>query len=112
MSTLDKAARVIDQWTQEGYELNHAVGSPHAIAERLADAGLLAPDLPEPNDSAIFVPNGKGWLPAEPGGPVVCATPGGLIMVQRIEPGDLAPDEARQVAYTLLAAANYSEDTE
>lgn len=49
MSTLDKAARAIDQWTQEGHELNHAVGSPHAIAERLADAGLLAPDLPESN---------------------------------------------------------------
>lgn len=44
MSNVDKAAKVIDQWTQEGYELNSAVGSPHAIAERLAKAGLLMPD--------------------------------------------------------------------
>ena len=44
MSNIDRAADVIDQWTQEGNELNHAVGSPHAIAERLADAGLLVPD--------------------------------------------------------------------
>ena len=48
MSNIERAADVIDQWTQEGYELNSAVGSPHAIAERLADAGLLAPDVPEP----------------------------------------------------------------
>ena len=47
MSNVDKAAKVIDQWTQEGYELNSAVGSPHAIAERLAKAGLLAPDPTE-----------------------------------------------------------------
>lgn len=112
MSTLDKAARVIDQWTQEGYELNHAVGSPHAIAERLADAGLLAPDLPEPNDPAIFVPNGKGWLPCGPDDPSVWTAPDSVIIVQRIEPGNLTPNEARQVAYALLAAANYSEDTE
>lgn len=48
MSNIDKAAKVIDRWTQEGYELNSAVGSPHAIAERLADAGLLAPDTDYP----------------------------------------------------------------
>jgi len=32
-------------------------------------------------------------------------------MVQRIEPGELTPDEARHVAYSMLAAANYSEGT-
>ena len=36
--------------------------------------------------------------------------PDSPIMVQRIEPGDLTPDEARGVAYALLAAANYSEE--
>lgn len=58
MSNVDKAAKVIDQWTQEGYELNSAVGSPHAIAERLAKAGLLAPDLPTLNSdyASIEVP--------------------------------------------------------
>lgn len=48
MSNIERAADVIDQWTQEGYELNSAVGSPHAIAERLATAGLLAPNADHP----------------------------------------------------------------
>ena len=109
MSNVDKAAKVIDQWTQEGYELNSAVGSPHAIAERLAKAGLLAPDLPESNGSDGFVPGGKEWLPGGPYGPIVWTAPDSTVMVQRIEPGELTPDETRGVAYSMLAAANYSE---
>ena len=109
MSNVDKAAEVIDQWTQEGYELNSAVGSPHAIAERLANAGLLAPDLPKPNDPSIFVPDGKGWLPCGLTGPSVWTAPGGRIMVQRVEPGDLTPAEARFFALAVLAAAQYSK---
>ena len=31
-------------------------------------------------------------------------------MVQRIEPGDLTPEEAREVANALYAAANYSQE--
>lgn len=109
MSNVDKAAEVIDQWTQEGYELNSAVGSPHAIAERLAKAGLIAPDLPEPNDPSIFVPDGKGWLPCGLTGPSVWTAPGGRIMVQRVEPGDLTPAEARFFALAVLAAAQYAK---
>ena len=109
MSNVDKAAKVIDQWTQEGYELNSAVGSPHAIAERLAKAGLLAPDLPEANAPDIFVPDGKGCLLDDENGPVVWTAPGGLVMVQRVEPGDLTPDEAHLFALTVLAAAQYSK---
>lgn len=112
MSNVDKAAKVIDRWTQEGYELNSAVGSPHAIAERLAQAGLLAPDLPEANDPSIFVPDGKGWLLDDENGPVVWTAPGGLVMVQRVEPGDLTPDEANAFALTVLAAAQYAKEQE
>ena len=65
--------------------------------------------LPEPNDPNVFVPNGKGWLPGGPHGPSVWTAPGGTVMVQRIEPGDLTPEEAREVANALYAAANYSE---
>lgn len=79
------------------------------ITNRLNNAGLLAPDLPEPNDPGIFVPNGKGWLPGGPYGPSVWTAPDSTVMVQRIEPGDLTPDEAREVAHALLAAADYSE---
>lgn len=65
--------------------------------------------LPEPNDPNVFVPGGKGWLPGGPHGPSVWTAPGGTVMVQRIEPGDLTPEEAREVANALYAAANYSE---
>ena len=109
MSNVDKAAKVIDRWTKEGYELNSAVGSPHAIAERLAKAGLLAPDLPEANDPSVFVPDGKGWLPGGPHGPSVWTAPGGRVMIQRVEPGDLTPDEANAFALTVLAAAQYAK---
>lgn len=108
MNNRDKAAHIIDQWTQEGYELNSAVGSPHAITERLADAGLLAPDLPEAS-KANFVPDGKEWLPGGPHGPSIWTAPDSTVMVQRLEPGDLTPEEAREVAHALLAAANFSE---
>ena len=47
-TNVDRAAEVIDAWTKEGHELNSYVGSPHDIARRLSDAGLLAPDLPKP----------------------------------------------------------------
>lgn len=82
---------------------------PECIANLLKDAGLLAPELPAPNDPDIIVPDGKGWLPGGPDGPSVWTAPGGRVMVQRIEPGDLTPDEARDAAHALLAAADYSE---
>ncbi|MCG7261191.1 hypothetical protein [Corynebacterium guaraldiae] len=82
--------------------------SPARIAKHLADYGLLAPDLPEANDAGIIVPGGKGWLPQGLTGPSVWTAPGGRVMVQRVEPGDLIPKEARDFAYTVLAAANYA----
>ena len=57
----------------------------------------------------IFVPDGKGWLPGGKNGPSVWTAPGGHIAVLRIEPGDLTPEEAREVAHSLLAAANETE---
>lgn len=105
MSNIDRAAGVI-------YDtLNGQYGDfrfPMDAAQALADAGLIAPDLPEPNE-ANFVPDGKGWLPGGPHGPSVWTAPDSRIMVQRIEPGDLTPDEAREVAHALLAAANHAE---
>ena len=56
------------------------------------------------------MPDGKEWLPGGPYGPSVWTAPDSTVMVQRVEPGDLTPDEARGVAYALLAAAQYAED--
>lgn len=76
---------------------------------RLSDAR----DLPEANDpSAGFVPDGKGWLLTDATGPVVWTAPGGLVVIQRIEPGELTPVEAREFASHIIAAAAYAETGE
>lgn len=112
MTNREKAVEVITRW-QKRYlaEMdNNPGGEEEDLAGDLDDAGLLVPDLPEPNDPGIFVPNGKGWLPCGPDGPSVWTAPHGQIMVQRIEPGELTPGEARGVAYALLAAADAAEE--
>lgn len=102
MNNQDQAAKVIQFASARGY-------TPEQIATLLNELNLLAPGLPEPNDPGIFVPDGKGWIPGGPHGPSVWTSPDSPIMVQRIEPGELTPQEARGVAYALLAAAQYSE---
>jgi len=112
MSNVDKAAKVIDQWTQEGYELNSAVGSPHAIAERLANAGLLAPDLPEPDreddrKGAVWYLNGQiGYIGG--GGPVIDVY--GLSHQRQSFRLTLTEEEAESTALTLLAAVQYAKE--
>lgn len=107
MSNREKAVQVIRRQT-----LVSDMHTARDVARRLDQAGLLAPDLPEPNDPNIIVADGKSWLLDGPDSPVVWTVKGGRVMVQRIEPGNLTPDEARDFAHAVLAAANYSEDTE
>lgn len=102
MSKQDRAAKAIKFGAARGY-------TPEQTATLLNELNLLAIDLPEPNDPGIFVPDGKGWIPGGTHGPSVWTAPDSPIMVQRIEPGELTPDEARGVAYALLAAAQYAE---
>lgn len=97
-----RAAKLIEFANKRGY-------TPTQTAEMLNKFDLLAPDLPEPNDPGIFVPDGKGWLPGGPYGPSVWTAPDSTVMVQRIEPGDLTPAEARRVALAVLAAVEESE---
>lgn len=106
MDNIDRALATLEAARRPGEIRIH----PYDAVEALAKAGLLAPDLPEPNDPGIFVPDGKGWIPGGALGPSVWTAPGSPIMVQRIEPGDLTPEEARGVAYALLAAAQYAEE--
>lgn len=106
--TVRKAADILYQ--RSGVEGHAAQTACQEHAQALHDAGLIIPYLPEPNDPGIFVPDGKGWIPGGPHGPSVWTAPGSPIMVQRIEPGDLTPDEARGVAYALLAAARHAEE--
>lgn len=102
MSNKELAAKIVHHMTGD---LQRA----HDVAEELAAAGLITPDLPKP-DEADFVPDGKGWLPGGPHGPSIWTAPDSTVMVQRIEPGDLTPEEARGIADALYAAANYSEE--
>lgn len=107
MNNFDRALAVLDAARRPG-EIRSI--HPYDAVEALANAGLLAPDLPEANDAGIFVPNGKGWLPCGLTGPSVWTAPGGRIMVQRVEPGDLTPAEARFFALAVLAAAQYAKE--
>lgn len=115
MNNIDKAGQVIyDEvyQTWERGEILTAAGEAERLAKALAQAGLLAPDLPEANDLDIPVPNGKAWLPCGLTGPSVWTAPGGRIMVQRVEPGDLTPAEARFFALAVLAAAHHAKGEE
>lgn len=42
MNNIDKAAQVIDEWLQENFSITQGTGTPRDIAQRIADAGLLA----------------------------------------------------------------------
>lgn len=106
MLNYDRALEVLEAARRPGEHRIH----PNDAVEALAKAGLLAPDLPEANAPDIFVPDGKGWLLDDENGPVVWTAPGGLVMVQRVEPGDLTPDEAHLFALTVLAAAQYAKE--
>lgn len=114
MSNVDRAAKVIDQWTQEGYELNSAVGSPHAIAERLAKAGLLAPDLPEPSytvteceeEKPVWEPCGPGYAVTRYKEPIT----GRYLIGVYDSPYAVESQEAHAYALALLAAVNYREE--
>ena len=105
MTNLGQAEKAIKFGAARGY-------TPEGIATLLRELDLLAPDLPEANDLDIPVPNGKAWIPCGLTGPSVRTAPGGRIMVQRVEPGDLTPAEARFFALAVLAAAQYAKGEE
>lgn len=77
-----------------------------AYVTALEAAGLLAPDLPEANDIGLFAADEKGW---RMGDPLVWTAPKARIMIQNVKPGDLSPASARELAYVLIAAADYEE---
>ena len=107
MSNIESAAKVIDQWTKEGHELNSVVGSPHVLAERLADAGLITPDLPEPTAPGE-------WELAD--GITVTADQDEIAITAPIKGGHTIicwygnPTQAQELAHTLLAATQQTRE--
>ena len=103
MSKQDQAALLI----QDVYALRDA--SQYTV-KTLAKAGLTAPVLPEPNSPNTIVSDYKRWNLGGDTGPSVRAVPGGRVVLQRVEPGDITPEDARRFAHALLAAANHAEE--
>ena len=95
MSNIDKATEILtrlDEWIDL---------SPENAVEALADAGLIAPDLPEPK---LY-----GEL-AEFGDEEVFAARGTRKVRIYIYDARMISEEARKLALMLLAAANYAEE--
>ena len=94
---------------EEDYAAEIALHAAH-VAE-VIERTYAVVNLPEPD---FMWGKGPQWVkytdPEERfAGWTVWTAPGGNVMVQRIEPGDLASTEARVLAAALLAAANAAE---
>ena len=102
MSNFDRAVKALNDVDEA---IDHLADN-EAYVTALEAAGLLMPDLPKANGPGIFVPGGKGW---RMGDVSVWTAPDSPVMVQNVEPGHLSPARSRQLAYALLAAADYAE---
>lgn len=107
MSNKERAAEIILRMTRD---LDVAKDS----AEELANAGRLAPDLPEPARRSIEgYHTAHPWAEWDAGHNRVMALKDGFVSIQDVEEPELCigmpPDEARELAAWLNAAANYSE---
>lgn len=106
MTNQDQAALVIDKNLPIAEKIErHA----HAciIADALKEAGLLAPDAPQP----YFEYAGGPIWEVNNGYSIEKERPGEITVSYHGEPAEpITPQEARSLAAALLAAANYSEE--
>lgn len=128
MNSIDKAVQVIyDEVNQtwERGEILTTAGEAERLANALADAGLLAPDLPTPTkieDDECCWDKTHTHLAYDyqTGAEKKIKVPGGVTVIQDenaevwldVDYGihSLALGEARSLGLALLAAANYSEE--
>ncbi|QNJ56916.1 hypothetical protein SEA_REINDEER_125 [Mycobacterium phage Reindeer] len=110
MTARDKVAEAISR--QAEWE---AVSIPYPKIERLADAAIGAhmEALSETGHVVVKLPEPTAQWAGGPewryGDSVVWTAPGGNVMVQNVEPGDLHPEQARMLGAWLLAAAAKAE---
>lgn len=105
MSNQDRAAEVIDR---HGFD---PCREPECIAQDIADAGLLAPDLPEPTFS--FDDGTKAWLVKDDEVRDIAATyifDGEILLSTAAGKVKGAPEKMRKIGLALLAAANHQEE--
>lgn len=109
MSSQDQAALVIDKNLPIAEKIErHA----HAciIADALKEAGLLAPDVLQPFFERGHGPNWEIPINDQDGGVATVRALDGDVFIERHGHGfSTNPEEARQLAGTILAAANYQE---
>lgn len=120
MSNQDRAAKVIDR---HGFD---PCREPECIAQDLADAGLLAPDLPALSSdyATIEVPTRRTLIMDDADCPTLYEDEDSILV--GIVNGEvelslgihdeisvtLLADKARGLAVALLAAANYAEENQ
>ena len=116
MSNRERAADLITTWqARHKTEMdNNTDWAAQNLAGDLADAGLLAPDLPEPARRSIEgYHTAHPWAEWDAGDNRVMALKDGFVSIQDVEEPELCigmpPDEAREAAHALLAAANETE---
>lgn len=110
MNNRGKAVQVIRRQT-----LVSDLATAKDVVRRLDQAGLLAPDLPEPARRSVEgYHTAHPWAEWDAGNNHVMALKDGLVVIQDVEEPELCitipPDEAREVAHALLAAANHAEE--
>lgn len=110
MNNQDQASLVIDKNLPIAEKIErHA----HAciIADALKEAGLLAPDAPQPFFEQGHGPNWEIPINDQDGGVATVRALDGDVFIERHGQGfDTNPAEARQIAAALLAAANHAEE--
>lgn len=112
MTNIDKAAALLHQRSKGllGVDSDAARRACQEHAQALADAGLLAPDLPEPSN--IIEEDEEGgdkricW--SAPGCDIELV-PGEMIVTYEHQAGHEIAN-AHQIALALLAAANHAEE--
>lgn len=108
-TNIDRAAAIIAPWIEK--EWGHPEDNAESAADALADAGLLMPDIPEPDD--VDPEREATWVP-HPLVYAVYAYKHGLYGTWNVAmdsaPSDLSPEDTRRLAYALLAAADHAKE--
>lgn len=118
MNNLDKAAELILPYIGDCAECNRigdacldCVREAKDAAKDVAEAGLLAPDTPQPFFEHGHGPNWEIPINDQGGGVATVRTLIGDVFIERHGHGFITnPEEARKIAAALLAAADYSEE--
>ena len=127
MSNIDRAAEIIENLIDEPHLYPNG-GLPDAAAQALDDAGLLAPELPEPyateGEEGVYATQWRpnytvalpdystgAWSEAHlPVGKVWVESPDAIAFDTDHSEQHVGLDEARALALALLAAADHAEE--